>query len=66
MVQRKKRHAKHLQQQAAPDQPAPKTFTKEEWWDVARRVKPSITWEEFEEMWNEFIIKKEEGSLILH
>lgn len=43
-----------------------KELSKEEWWDVARRVKPSITWEEFEVLWNEFVIKKEEGSLILH
>lgn len=25
-----------------------------EWWDVCRRVKPHLTWEDFEELWEEF------------
>lgn len=29
-------------------------FTKEEWWDVGRRINPDLTWEEFEEQWAEF------------
>jgi hypothetical protein len=29
-------------------------FDKEEWWDVARRVRPDLTREEYEAMWTEF------------
>ena len=26
-----------------------------EWWDVARRLHPAMTWEEFERDWDEFV-----------
>jgi len=26
-------------------------FDKFEWWDVCKKVKPDLTWEEFEELW---------------
>lgn len=29
-------------------------FTKEEWYDVSRRCKPGLTWDEFETMWAEY------------
>lgn len=29
-------------------------FTKEEWFDVARRVRPDLAWEEFERTWADF------------
>lgn len=32
---------------------------KEEWWDVARRVRPDITREEYDRMWEEFQVEKE-------
>lgn len=28
-------------------------FDKFEWWDVCRQVKPDLTWEEFEKLWDE-------------
>lgn len=34
------------------------SFTKDEWWDVARTVKTSLTREEFDTQWDEFIAKK--------
>ncbi len=30
-------------------------FDKVEWWDMCRRVKPHLTWEEYEELWDEFL-----------
>lgn len=42
-----------------------KELNKEEWWDVARILKPTLTWEQFEELWEEFQRRKEEGSLVL-
>lgn len=30
-------------------------FDKVEWFDVARRLKPGLTDDEYEEMWNEFL-----------
>lgn len=30
-------------------------LSKFEMWDVARKLKPSITWEEFEKMWEGFL-----------
>ena len=26
-----------------------------EWWDVARRIDPAMTWERFERDWDEFV-----------
>jgi hypothetical protein len=26
-----------------------------EWWDVARRINPRMTWEQFERDWQEFV-----------
>ena len=34
-------------------------FTKEEWFDVARRLKHGLTLEEYDEMWSEFVQYKE-------
>lgn len=33
-------------------------FDKVEWYDVARRCKPGLTWEEYEAMWEEFCAAK--------
>jgi len=33
-------------------------FTKEEWFDVCRRLRPHLTWGEFEAMWAEFVAAK--------
>jgi hypothetical protein len=30
-----------------------------EWWDVCRAVRPGLTWEEFEELWDGFERYKE-------
>ena len=30
-----------------------------EWWDVARRLHPAMTWEEFERDWDEFVTSRE-------
>lgn len=30
-------------------------FDQAEWWDVARRVHPDMSWEEFEADWQEFV-----------
>lgn len=35
-------------------------FNKEEWWDVCRKVRPDITREEYEAMWEENTQHKEE------
>ena len=34
-------------------------FTKIEWWDVCRRLVPTLTWEEYEEIWQGFLACKE-------
>ena len=33
-------------------------YDKEEWWDVARRVNPNITREEYDRQWDEFVQMK--------
>ncbi len=33
---------------------------KNEWWDICRALKPSTTWEQFEELWADFQTKKAE------
>lgn len=33
-------------------------FDKEEWWDVARKVRPTLTREEYVRQWAEFIENK--------
>jgi hypothetical protein len=30
-----------------------------EWWDVARRINPDLTWEQFELDWDEFVRLKQ-------
>lgn len=35
-------------------------FDKIEWWDVARRLKPELTWDEYEAMWAENQARKAE------
>ncbi|MGB3749408.1 MAG: hypothetical protein WA961_14505 [Rhodanobacter sp.] len=35
-------------------------YTKAEWFDVGRRLKPDLTWEEFETMWADHCAKKAE------
>lgn len=31
-------------------------FDMAEWWDVARRLNPRMTWEQFEQDWQEFVL----------
>lgn len=38
-------------------------FTKEEWWDVAKKLKPGLTEEEYDDMWDRFQEAKRQGSL---
>lgn len=33
-------------------------FDKEEWWDVARKVRPTLTRAEYERQWAEFVANK--------
>jgi hypothetical protein len=33
-------------------------FDQIEWWGVARRINPSLTWEEFCQQWQEFLLHK--------
>ena len=33
-------------------------FTKIEWWDVCRKLRPTLSWEEYEKLWEEFQIYK--------
>lgn len=35
-------------------------LSKEEFWDVARELKPGITWDEFEEKWERYCAMKAE------
>lgn len=35
-------------------------FDKVEWFDVARKFRPELTWEEFEAMWRDFVEMKQE------
>ena len=35
-------------------------FDKAEWWDVCRRVKPDLTEEEYDRMWDSFQAEKAE------
>lgn len=39
-------------------------FDKEEWWDVARKVRPDLTREEYERQWAEFVAKKARRKLV--
>ena len=43
-----------------PEQTIPLHFySKEEWWDVCRKVKPELTWAQYEVLWSEFQQRKE-------
>ena len=33
-------------------------FDQLEWWDVARKIDPEMTWERFERDWDEFVRMK--------
>jgi len=35
-----------------------------EWWDVARRLHPTMTWEQFERDWDEFVRTKRHGDWV--
>lgn len=35
-------------------------FDREEWWDVARRVRPDLAREDYDRMWDEFQQEKAE------
>lgn len=37
-------------------------FGKDEWWSVAKIARPSLTYDEFEVMWEEFTKRKREGA----
>lgn len=36
---------------------------KYEWWDVCRSLRPDLTWQEFERMWDEFVVLKQRRTL---
>lgn len=38
-------------------------FTKLEWWDVARRIRPDMTAEEYDRIWDEFVALKARKAL---
>lgn len=38
-------------------------YTKDEWWDVARAVKPDLTREEYDAMWERFQADKARSAL---
>lgn len=38
-------------------------FDQDEWWDVCREVRPDITREEFDRMWEDFVAEKERKKL---
>lgn len=37
--------------------------TKLEWWDVCRKLKPALTWPEYERLWAEFQRDKRQRQL---
>lgn len=39
------------------------SLTKYEWWSVCRRVKPALTWSDYELMWDDFQARKAQGRL---
>ena len=38
-------------------------FDREEWWDVCRRVRPDLTRDEYDKMWEEFVAMKQRKRL---
>ena len=34
-------------------------FDKVEWWDVCRKLKPKLTWEEYEVLWVKMLTERE-------
>ena len=48
------------------DLPKLTELDQEEWWEVCQRVRPDISREEYDAMWQNFQERKEAGALVLH
>jgi hypothetical protein len=46
------------------DLPNPHEYTKDEWKEIALKVKPDLTDDEYDAMWNDFQSRKAEGQFL--